>query len=53
MLQSLSIRNVVLIDKLDIDFKPQLSVLTGETAPESPSCWILWGWCWASAPKHL
>lgn len=31
MLQSLSIRNVVLIDKLDIDFKPQLSVLTGET----------------------
>lgn len=31
MLQSLSIRNVVLIDKLDIDFQPQLSVLTGET----------------------
>ncbi len=31
MLQSLSIRNVVLIDKLDIDFKPRLSVLTGET----------------------
>ena len=31
MLRSLSIRNVVLIDKLDIDFKPQLSVLTGET----------------------
>lgn len=31
MLQSLSIRNVVLIDKLDIDFRPHLSVLTGET----------------------
>ncbi len=31
MLQSLSIRNVVLIDKLDIDFKSHLSVLTGET----------------------
>ena len=31
MLQSLSIRNVVLIDKLDLDFKPGLSVLTGET----------------------
>lgn len=31
MLQSLSIRNVVLIDKLDIDFKSGLSVLTGET----------------------
>lgn len=31
MLQSLSIRNVVLIDKLDLDFKGGLSVLTGET----------------------
>ena len=31
MLQSLSIRNVVLIDKLDLDFKSGLSVLTGET----------------------
>lgn len=31
MLQSLSIRNVVLIDRLDLDFKPGLSVLTGET----------------------
>lgn len=31
MLQSLSIRNVVLIEKLDLDFKSGLSVLTGET----------------------
>ncbi len=31
MLTSLSIRNVVLIDKLDLDFKSGLSVLTGET----------------------
>lgn len=31
MLQSLNIRNVVLIDKLDIDFKPGFGVLTGET----------------------
>lgn len=31
MLQSLSIRNVVLIDKLDLDFQSGLSVLTGET----------------------
>ena len=31
MLQSLSIRNVVLIDKLDLDFGAGLSVLTGET----------------------
>lgn len=31
MLQSLSIRNVVLIDRLDLDFKSGLSVLTGET----------------------
>lgn len=31
MLQTLSIRNVVLIDKLDLDFQSGLSVLTGET----------------------
>ena len=31
MLSALSIRNVVLIDKLDLDFKSGLSVLTGET----------------------
>ena len=31
MLLSLSIRNVVLIDKLDLDFRTGLSVLTGET----------------------
>ena len=31
MLQNLSIRNVVLIDKLDLDFQSGLSVLTGET----------------------
>lgn len=31
MLQSLSIRNVILIDKLDLDFQNGLSVLTGET----------------------
>lgn len=31
MLNSLSIRNVVLIDKLDLDFQSGLSVLTGET----------------------
>ncbi len=31
MLQSLSIHNVVLIDKLDIDFNSGLSVMTGET----------------------
>jgi DNA repair protein RecN (Recombination protein N) len=31
MLQSLSIRDVVLIDRLDLDCRPGLSVLTGET----------------------
>jgi len=31
MLQGLSIRDVVLIDKLDIAFAPGLTVLTGET----------------------
>ena len=31
MLSRLSIRNVVLIDTLDIDFQTGLTVLTGET----------------------
>ena len=31
MLSRLSIRDIVLIEKLDIDFLPGLSVLTGET----------------------
>lgn len=31
MLRSLSIRNVVLIDRLDLDFENGLCVLTGET----------------------
>ena len=31
MLQSLSIRNFVLIDELTIDFQPHFSVITGET----------------------
>ena len=31
MLRSLYIRNVVLIDKLDLEFEQGLSVLTGET----------------------
>ena len=31
MLTSLSIRNIVLIDKLDLTFEQGLSVLTGET----------------------
>ena len=31
MLRSLNIRNVVLIDRLDMDFKPGFGVLTGET----------------------
>ena len=31
MLRTLSIRNVVLIDRLDLGFEPGLSVLTGET----------------------
>src|ERR1700745_1729452 len=31
MLARLSIRDIVLIDRLDIDFAPGLSVLTGET----------------------
>lgn len=31
MLQSIHIQNYALIDKLDIDFMPGFSVITGET----------------------
>ena len=31
MLRTLSVRNLLLIDKLDVKFKPGLCVLTGET----------------------
>ena len=31
MLRQLAIRNVVLIDQLEIEFEPGLGVLTGET----------------------
>ena len=31
MLQELTIRDFAIIDKLDIDFRPQMTVLTGET----------------------
>src|SRR5262249_62052536 len=31
MLSALSIRDIVLIDKLDLEFRPGLCVLTGET----------------------
>ena len=31
MLVSLSIRDIVLIDKLDLDWQPHLCTLTGET----------------------
>ncbi|MEK6205287.1 MAG: AAA family ATPase, partial [Amylibacter sp.] len=31
MLRGLNIRNMLLIDRLDLDFQPGLNVLTGET----------------------
>ena len=51
MLQSLSIRNVVLIDKLDLDFKSGLSVLTGETGAGKSILLDSLDWCWATGPK--
>ena len=40
MLLSLSIRDLVIIDRLDLAFHGGLGVLTGETgAGKSPACW--------------
>jgi len=37
MLSRLSIRDIVLIDRLDIDFAPGLAVLTGEIEMSEPA----------------
>ena len=52
MLTTLSIRDVVLIERLDLSFAAGLTVLTGETAPASRFCWIVWGWHWARGPMR-
>ena len=52
MLNSLSIRNVVLIDKLDLEFSAGLSILTGETGAGKSILLDCWGWFWAAAPKR-
>lgn len=38
MLSALSVRNIVLIDQLDLGLDAGLTVLTGETGPANPSC---------------
>ena len=42
MLSHLSVKNIVLIESLQLDFQAGLTVLTGETGPENPSCLIHW-----------
>ena len=52
MLVRLSIRDIVLIDRLDIDFASGLSVLTGETASRWRSARAATPrWC-ATAPSR-
>ena len=40
MLTAISIRDIVLVEKLDISLDKGLTVLTGETGAGSPSFWI-------------
>jgi DNA repair protein RecN (Recombination protein N) len=42
MLSHLSIRNIVLIEALDLAFAPGLGVLTGETGRANRSCSMHW-----------
>lgn len=51
MLCSLSIRNVVLIDRLDLEFSAGFSVLTGETGAGKSILLDSLGWCWAAGRK--
>jgi DNA repair ATPase RecN len=50
MLTGLSIRNVVLIEALDLAFPGGLGVLTGETGAGKSILLDRWGWCWAIGP---
>lgn len=53
MLTALSISNIVLIERLDLDFEGGLDVLTqAKPAPASRSCSTRWGLHWARAPTR-
>jgi len=49
MLARLSIRDIVLIERLDIEFSRGLAVLTGETGAVNPSCSMPLRWRSAAA----
>ncbi len=49
MLSHLSIRDIVLIERLDIEFKTGLSVLTGETGAGKSILLDRFHWLWARA----
>ena len=49
MLARLSIRDIVLIERLDIEFSRGLAVLTGETGAGNPSCSMPSRWRSAAA----
>ena len=44
MLSRLSIRDVVLIDQLDLEFSPGLTILTGETGAGKSIFSMRWRW---------
>ena len=50
MLTRLLVRNVVLINTLDLDFTKGLTVLTGETGAGNPFCLIPSDWHWVAGP---
>lgn len=52
MLKTLSIRNVALIDSLDIDFSGGLTVLSGETGAGKSILLDSLGLCWAAVPSR-
>ena len=39
MLQYLHVKNLALIDEIEVEFQDGLNILTGETEPESRSSW--------------
>lgn len=39
MLVHLHVKNLALIEEIEVEFGPGLNILTGETAPENPFFW--------------
>jgi len=52
MLTHILIRDFAIIDTLELELKPGMTVLTGETGAGNPSWWTRSAWSWATGPTR-